>query len=360
MPRPWIDAVSKVALGSLCTVAGVLLPCLLPAEAGTGDPAQVAVLHNGVRDDHSYNHLILKGVRAFERQRQVPVLLIEDPGSQLYPGDSFEQLLARIDGAGIGALIFDGLNLTNERAAKAIGRHPQLRLVDVNGGLSVPDRVRAVDFRIEEAAYLAGLLAARHSRSGTLGFVGGLDVPMIRSFGCAYAAGARQQRPEIRVLQRSMGFVANAFSDPASGHRLAMELIDAGADVVFHAAGATGLGVLQAVAERDVLGIGVDTNQNPLHPGHVLTSVMKHLDVVIYSNLVALHEGGWAPGVASVGLAERAVGLAMDQHNFALLDATDRQILEDAEFDIIAGVELFDLEQLRSGHCPHLEPAATP
>ncbi len=134
-----------------------------------------------------------------------------------------------------------------------------------------------------------------------------------------------------------IGDHATAFSDPAGGRRKAQELLDAGADVVFAAAGGSGLGVLEVVAGADAYGIGVDDNQNGLYPGHVLTSVLKRMDVSVYSTLVALHDGSWKPGAQSVGLLEGAVGLAMDEYNKNLISQATRSELETAEFAIRSG-----------------------
>jgi basic membrane protein A len=174
--------------------------------------------------------------------------------------------------------------------------------------------VQSVVFREHEAAYVGGMLAAMASESGVVGVVGGMDIPLIRRFVCGYALGARSADPGVAVLVNFAGDTPAAFSDPARGAELARSQIERGADVILQAAGGTGVGVLQAAADAGVLGMGSDSNQNGLHPGSVLTSLRKRVDVA-----VVLAFAGWTPGVLSLGLAEGGMDWVLDENNAELM-----------------------------------------
>ena len=155
--------------------------------------------------------------------------------------------------------------------------------------------------------------------SDRIGFVGGMDVPLIRRFACGYVQGARHAKPAIEVFQNMTGTTGAAWNDPVKGAELARSQFDRGAEVVYHAAGATGLGVLQAAADAGRLGIGVDSNQNHLHPGNVLTSMLKRVDVAAYDVFDSARRGVWKPGVRVFGLKEDGVGWSLDEYNEALV-----------------------------------------
>lgn len=313
------------------------LPIAVPSPAVAAADLEIAAVYNELSDDRGFNALFLSGVTAFETQRRLRVRRFGHPLHQVFEGSSLERFVAAAVDDGVSALVFAGANTFGNALTVVAQRYPQVKLVAIDTLDASQLGAMAVGFRFEEATFLAGLVAARHSRAGKIGFVGGLDMPAIRSYGCAFAAGARRARPQIVVEARMVGRHASAFSDPVGGRVRAQELLTDGADVIFHAAGGSGLGVLAAVAEAGAYGIGVDANQNGLHPGRILTSVLKRVDVAVYTALVALHDGSWAPRTQSVGLAEGAVGLAMDEHNRLLIDDALRAELEEVEFAIVAG-----------------------
>jgi basic membrane protein A len=315
--------------------------------------ADILTVYNSVLDDAGFNRLVLEGVRSFETQRHVRVRSMQRPGAEMFSNEELERGVAQAVSEGVRAVVI--LGAAYRPAVEALGRRfPELRIVIVDGDREEEGNVQSVQFRAHEASYLAGIVAANASRSGVIGFVGGLESPNIRAFGCAFAQGARAARADVRVLGRMLGNSTHAFSDPEGGARAARSMLGEGADVVFTAAGASGLGALAEVAKAGKYGIGVDDNQNGLHPGHILTSVLKRMDVAVYTALVGLHDGHWRRGLQSVGLAEGAVGLAMDQHNRALIDAATRAELESAEFAIRSGeLEVIDA-QVEPGRCDDL------
>jgi basic membrane protein A len=224
---------------------------------------------------------------------------------------------------------------------------PETRFAIVDAVVEAPN-VQSVVFREHEGAYVIGVLAAMASETGTVGMVGGMDIPLIRRFGCGFAQGVKAIDPDADVLVNFAGDTPAAFADPARGAELARSQIDRGADVVLQAAGGTGIGVLQAAADAGVLGIGTDSNQNGLHPGHVLTSLRKRVDVAVVEAFT-----NWAPGVRVLGLAESGMDWVVDENNRALITA---EMEANARF-VAAGIAAGDIavhDSSVDGACPAL------
>ena len=222
-----------------------------------------------------------------------------------------------------------------DAVAKVSKEFPDAKFVLVDSVVDAPN-VRSVVFKEDEGSYLVGLLAGMKSGSKTVGFVGGMDIPLIRKFGCGYAQGAKAGGAS-KIIQNMTGTTGAAWNDPVRGGELAKSQIDRGADVVYHAAGGTGIGVLQAAADAGKLGIGVDSNQNYLHPGQVLTSMLKRVDLATYNAMMDVHKGQFTTGVQVMGLAEDGVGWALDENNKALITAEMKAAADKARADIIAG-----------------------
>jgi basic membrane protein A len=164
-----------------------------------------------------------------------------------------------------------------------------------------------------------------------------MDIPLIRRFALGYVEGAKYVNPKIEIYQNMTGTTPAAWNDPTRGGELARSQFDRGADVVYAAAGATGLGVLQAAKDRGRLAVGVDSNQNHIHPGTVLTSMIKRVDLAIYQAFKTAKDGTWKPGVRSLGVAEGGVGYSIDQYNRSLITPEMEKRLEQARADIVAG-----------------------
>ena len=197
--------------------------------------------------------------------------------------------------------------------------------------------VRSVLFKEGEGSFLVGLIGAMASKTGKIGFVGGMDIPLIHRFACGYAQGAKYANPKVEVLQNMTGTTADAWHDPVKGGELAKSQIARGADVIYHAAGATGNGVLQAAADAGKLGIGVDSDQDDLYPGHVLTSMLKHVDVAVNKTFTDSKNGTWTPGIEVLGLKQDGVSYADDQYNKNLLTPDMLKAVKAAEADIESG-----------------------
>jgi basic membrane protein A len=203
--------------------------------------------------------------------------------------------------------------------------------------------VQSVVFKEHEGSFLVGMAAALASETGKVGFVGGMDIPLIRNFAHGYQQGVEYVAAEDEVFVNMTGTTPAAWNDPTKGAELAQSQFDRGADVVYAAAGSTGLGVLQAAADSGKLSIGVDSNQNHLHPGSVLTSMLKRVDVAVYNAFKSTQDGNWEAGTQNLGLAEDGVGYALDDNNRELITPEIEQQLEDAKAKIIAGeIEVSD------------------
>ena len=209
--------------------------------------------------------------------------------------------------------------------------------------------VKSVVFTEHEGSYLVGMMAGLASKTGTVGFIGGMDIPLIRRFGCGYAQGVLAANPDAKVVLNMTGTTPAAWNDPVKGAELTKAQKSQGADVIFAAAGGTGVGVLQTAADEGILSIGVDSNQNYLHPGSVLTSMMKRVDNAVYS---AFTEGeALTAGVNVMSLANDGVGYAMDENNAALV-TPEMQAAVDAAAAKIKSGELVVHDYMSDNTCP--------
>jgi basic membrane protein A and related proteins len=236
-----------------------------------------------------------------------------------------------------GAPVVVAVGFDQRAAVETIAdRFPEARLVIIDTVVDKPN-VQSVVYREQEGALLVGVLGAMASKSGTIGYLGGMDIPIIRRIGKGYAEGARWGVPGIAIVDNVTGTTPAAFVDPARGAELARSQFDRGVDVIFAAAGITGFGALQAAKDAGKLAIGMDSNQNPLFPGTVLTSLLKRVDNAVYDAFMAARTGTWQPGVRSLGLAEQGVDYAMDDNNAALVTPQMREKAEAARAEIIGG-----------------------
>ena len=209
--------------------------------------------------------------------------------------------------------------------------------------------VKSVVFTEEQGSFLVGMLAAKASKSNTVGFIGGMDIPLIRRFGCGYAQGVKAVNPDATVILNMTGTTPAAWNDPVKGAELAKAQKAQGADVIYAAAGGTGVGVLQAAADEGILSIGVDSNQNYLHPGQVLTSMVKRVDNAVYEAFVAGTE--LQPGIAVMDLKAGGVDWALDEHNAALVTDAMKAEVEAAAEKIKSG-ELVVHDYMSDNTCP--------
>ena len=324
---------------------GALLAMLMTGVAVAADFKPAVVFDVGGRSDRSFNAAVWRGAERFMEETGITVIAV-DAVSEADRAPAIRRAIAR------GATLTIAVGFSYARAIEAVAaENPGRRfaIIDVNW-LDLPN-LRQYAFREHEGSYLVGIAAALTSKTGTLGFVGGMDVPLIHRFACGYRQGAAAAKPGIRVLQAMTGRTPAAWNSPEKGAALAHSQLARGADVVFHAAGGTGIGVIRAAAEAGKFAIGVDLNQNGLAPGTVLTSMVKRVDVAAYDTLKDAMAGKFTAGVVTLGLAEGGVDWALDEHNAKLVAPRVRAAVEKARADIVAG-RIVVHDYVKDRRCP--------
>lgn len=241
-----------------------------------------------------------------------------------------EQAARRMAERGANPIV--GIGFSQGSAIEKVAKEfPKLQFAIIDSVVNLPN-VQSIVFAEHEGSFLVGMMAALASKSGKVGFVGGMDIPLIRKFQCGYEQGAKYANPKVEVVGNMTGTTPAAWNDPARGAELAKAQFAGGVDVVFAAAGGTGVGVYQAAKDAGKLAIGVDSNQNHLQPGTMLTSMVKRVDVAVYNTFK-----GVKPGVTALGLKEGGVDYALDEHNAKLVSADMKKKVDAAKADIIAG-----------------------
>ncbi len=291
-----------------------------------------AVIYDmGGKFDKSFNEGVYNGIKRFQDETGVEVMEFEVT-NETQREQAMQRMVER------GATLVLGVGFAQADAINKIaGENPDKKfaIIDVNW-LNQPN-LRQYSFKEHEGSYLVGMAAALASKSGKVGFVGGMDIPLIRAFACGYVQGVKHVNGDIEVLQNMTGTTPAAWNDPGKGAELTQSQIDRGADVVYQAAGGTGIGVIRAAADAGKLSIGVDSNQNHLAPGSVLTSMLKRVDVAAYETMKDGMSGSFDTGVRSLGLAEGGVGWALDENNAGLVSDYMKAQIEAASADIVAG-----------------------
>lgn len=322
------------------TFLGATAISALMAGAAWADPAIVFDL--GGKFDKSFNEAAFGGA---ERWRE------ESGGSyrdiEMQSEAQREQALRRLAESGSNPIVMTGFAFMSilEQVAPD---YPDTTFAIVDGVVDAPN-VRSIVFTEHEGSYLVGMLAAMASETGTVSFVGGMDIPLIRRFACGYAQGAQAANADVNVIVNYTGTTPAAWNDPVRGGEITQAQISQGSDVVFAAAGGTGVGVLQTAADQGILSVGVDSNQNYLHPGQVLTSMLKRVDNAVYA---AFSEGAdMDTGIHVMDLAAGGVGWALDEHNDALISQEMRDAVAAAEAAIMSG-ETVVHDYMSDNSCP--------
>lgn len=309
------------------SLMGAAAAFALTAGAALADPAIIFDL--GGKFDKSFNEAAYNGAKRWADQTGKSFREIE-----LQSEAQREQALRRFAEAGANPIITMGFAMADPLSAVAPD-YPDTKFVAIDVNWLDAPNIRQVSFAEHEGSYLVGMMAAMASKSGTVGFIGGMDIPLIRQFGCGYAQGAKAVNPDVNVVANMTGTTPAAWNDPVKGSELTKAQISQGADVIYAAAGGTGVGVLQTAADEGILSIGVDSNQNYLHPGQVLTSMLKRVDVAVYDAMKAGEDV--ETGVFTMGLAQDGVGVAMDENNAELVSDEMNAAVEKARRDIIDG-----------------------
>ena len=309
------------------------------AESGAAPIAGI-VFDVGGRGDKSFNDGAYNGALRAQRDLGASVRLIE-------PGDGSDRE------AGIRLLAAEGMKLVvgvgfifTDDLTQLAKEYPNVNFAgvdyalqfDANGNvIAPPANIAALKFREEEGSFLVGALAALISKSKRIGFVGGMDIPLIHKFEAGYRAGVKQVCPDCTVTAQYAGATPEAFANPSKGKELALSQYNSGVEIIFHASGSTGLGVFEAARQTGKLAIGVDADQYAEAPGHVLTSMVKGVDEATFDAIKRVQSGTFKGGVYSFGLKENGVGYVYDENNRALIPDAVRARVEQLRAEIVAG-----------------------
>ncbi len=306
-------------------VKPALLAVALAAVASAAGAEPAVIYDMGGKFDKSFNQAAYDGAERWKKETGKPYLEFEisNPAQR-------EQAKRRMAERGANPIVGIGFSQGSsmEKVAKEF---PKLQFAIVDSVVNLPN-VQSIVFKEHEGSFLVGMMAAMASKTGKVGFIGGMDIPLIRKFQCGYEQGAKYANPKVEVSANMTGTTPAAWNDPARGAELAKAQFAKGVDVIFAAAGGTGVGVYQAAKDAGKLAIGVDSNQNHLHPGTMLTSMVKRVDVAVYNAFK-----GTTPGVTNLGLKEGGVDYALDENNAKLVSAEMKRKVDAAKADIIAG-----------------------
>jgi len=315
----------------------------LAAALAEGEPA--VQFDMGGKFDKSFNESAFNGAEMWKKESGKSYMEFE-----IQNADQREQGLRKFAEAGANPVVAIGF-ANADAITKLADEFPKTNFVIVDMVVDKPN-VRSVVFKEQEGSYLVGILAAMASKTGKAGFVGGMDIPLISRFGCGYVGGFKSVKKDGEVFMNMTGDTPAAWNDPVKGGELAKSQFDRGADVVYAAAGQTGLGVLQAAKDAGKLSIGVDSNQNGIQPGSVLTSMLKRVDVAVLNAFKDAQEGKFTGGINVLGLKEGGIDYAMDDNNKALVTDEMKAAVDKAKADIIAGtIEVHDF--MADNACPY-------
>lgn len=312
------------------TLLSFLAMAALSASALAADIKPAIIYDLGGKFDKSFNEAAFNGAEKFKAETG-----IEYRDFEIANDSQREQALRRFAKDGNNPIVMAGFSW-GAALEKIAAEYPDTSFTIIDLPFEKPN-VRAVVFKEHEGSYLVGVMAALASKSGTVSFVGGMDIPLIRKFACGYKGGVIATKPDVKVLEAMTGTTPDAWNDPVKGGEIAQSQIAQGSDVVYAAAGGTGIGVLQAAADAGKLSIGVDSNQNGIQPGKVLTSMLKRVDVAVYNAFMDAKNGTFSAGFSSLGLAEEGVDYAMDDNNAALVTPEMKAAVDAAKADIVAG-----------------------
>ena len=332
-----------IVIAAACLFAS---SCAKRAEAKReGCKIRVGIVFDiGGKNDRSFNAAAWEGVKRAQEDMDICLYDVE-PGNPT----SIEPAMRAFAEKGFDLVIGVGF-AQGPIMQKVAANYPNIKFAIVDGvifkedGKTPMDNVASLVFREHEGSYLVGMIAASKSKTGVLGFLGGMDIPLIHRFETGYAEGAKAVNPNIKIIDNYVGVTDGAWNNPGKGKELSLAQIQKGADVIFTAAGNSGLGAFDAVeqygktnGEANKFVIGVDSNQNMVKPGFVLTSMVKRVDNAVYDVVKEVLDGKFQSGFHSFGLDKDGVAYAMDDNNKSLIPADVITKAEEAKAKIVAG-----------------------
>ncbi len=300
-----------------------LATLLAVSSAAHADPA--IIFDMGGKFDKSFNQSAYEGAERWKKETGKSYLEFE-----ISNDTQRMQAIRRMAERGANPIISIGFAQASalDQVAKDF---PKTHFAIIDATVNKPN-VQSVMFKEQEGSYLVGAIAATASKTGKVGFIGGMDIPLIRAFQCGYEQGVKATNAKVEISANMTGTTSTAWNDPTRGAELAKSQFAKGVDVIFAAAGGTGVGVYQASKDAGKFAIGVDSNQNHVQPGTMLTSMVKHVDVAVYNVLKQ-----WVGGTQVLGLKEGGVDYALDEYNAKVFTPALKAKAEAVKADIIAG-----------------------
>jgi basic membrane protein A and related proteins len=334
MKRMWV-------LSSLMLFLAASLVVVQVSFAQHQAPLKVALIFDiGGRGDGGFNDSAYNGLEKAVSELGVKAVYIEHRRNL-----ALDHAINEAAASDAGMIIGVGFAFS-EKLHKLAVQYPDKKFVCVDYSVKydnkgrmapLPSNLAGLTFKEEEGSYLVGAIAALKSKTGKIGFIGGMDSPIIRKFQAGYLAGASAVRPGIRVSSKYAGITGHAFNDPQTGYRIATRMYKEGADIIYHASGATGAGLFRAAKKMNRLAIGVDIDQRAQAPGLVLTSMTKHIDVAVFQIVKSCVQGTFSGGLKTFGLKENGVGFVYNDQNKTLISADIRDKVLALQTKIIAG-----------------------
>ncbi|OYZ13424.1 MAG: BMP family ABC transporter substrate-binding protein [Bdellovibrio sp. 28-41-41] len=288
------------------------------------------VLDKGGKEDKSFNSAAYQGASLAEKELGIELKYVEATDV-----NSIENLHRQFAKKKFDLVI--GIGFAQQDAVKKVAvQNPDTKFVIVDGEVSASN-VRSLMFEEHQGSFLVGYLAAMKSKTKKVGYIGGMDIPLIRRFAVGFEAGVKHFDKSFTILENYIGITADSWNNPAKAKELALNQYQQGADIIFVAAGASNSGVFDAAEEKKKLVIGVDSNQNWMKPGFILTSMLKRVDQGVYATIKDLKEGKFTSGTVRYGLKDKGIDYAMDKYNEKLVTAADVKKLDAIKADIISG-----------------------
>ncbi len=288
------------------------------------------VLDKGGKDDKSFNTAAYEGARQAEKDFKIELKYVEATDI-----NALENLHRQFAQKKYDLVI--GVGFAQAEAVRKIaGQFPSTKFAIIDGEVNLPN-VRSLMFEEHQGAFVVGAIAALKSKSNKIGFIGGMDIPLIRRFSMGYKAGAKHINPKIEVIENFIGSTGEAWNNPAKAKELALAQIGSGAEVIFVAAGASGSGAFDAIEEKKKLAIGVDSNQNWIKPGFILTSMQKRVDQAVHKTIEDANSGKFTAGTVRYGLGDKGIDYSLDKFNEKLMTADLRQKADELKAQIASG-----------------------
>lgn len=322
---------SKLTRRLVCSA--FLATLAVAAQSGSAFAEQFKVglvLDKGGKDDKSFNSAAFLGATKAEKEFKIQLKVVEATDD-----NAFEPLLRAFVQKKFDLIIAVGFAQA-EALTKISKAYPNVKFAIVDSEVKAAN-VRSMLFEEHEGSFLVGAIAGLKTKTNKLGFIGGMDIPLIRRFQMGYEAGAKHVNPKAQVISNYVGVTGDAWNNPPKGKELALSQYNAGADIVFGAAGASGRGLFDAAEEKKLFAIGVDSNQNWIKPGLVLTSMLKRVDVAVYNACRDAQSGKFTGGLQRFGLSNEGVDFALDANNEKLLDKATLEKVRALKADIISG-----------------------